>query len=145
MGRWWLLSSPFMGRWRLLSSPFMGRWRLVSSPFMGRWRPKADGGADSSSSMCSHRPHVALVPQRVVLVLLAEVAEGRIDDPTRGVPETAKTPAVLETIRDSLQRVELDLRALIGQDPLVGPHRPIAADAARPALAARLVRIALEH
>src|SRR2546430_1477758 len=81
-------------------------------------------------------PNFALVPQGMVLVFLTEVAERRVDDPARGVAQAAQAAPVLETVRHALQRVELDLRPLIGQDPLVRAHRPVAADPARRAFAA---------
>src|SRR6202521_49703 len=97
------------------------------------------------SGMCKRLADVAGVPEGVVLVLLAEVAESRVDDPARGVAEPAQAAAVLEAVRDALEDAQLELRALVGQDALVGPHRPVAADAARRALATGLVRIELEQ
>src|SRR5438552_8432079 len=97
------------------------------------------------SGICRNGPHVAFVPQSVVLVLLAEVAKRRVDHPTGGVPQAAEAPAVLQAIGDALQRVELDLRPLVGQDALVRAHRPVAADSTRRALAARLIGIELEQ
>src|SRR5712692_475165 len=89
--------------------------------------------------------HVALVPQRVVLVLLAEVAERGVDHPARRVTQAAQAAPVLQAVRHSLQRVELDLRTLVGEDPLVCAHRPVAADSTWRALAARLVGVELEQ
>src|SRR5437879_12314445 len=94
-----------------------------------------------TSGIGGYSPDVALVPEGVVLVFRAEVAERRVDHPTRGIAQAAQAPAVLEAVRNTLQGVELDLRALIGQDALIRTHRPIAADATRPAFAARLARI----
>src|SRR6202521_1715109 len=87
------------------------------------------------SGMCKRLADVAGVPERVVLVLLAEVAEGRVDDPARRVAEPAQAAAVLEAVCDALEDAQLELRALVGKDALVAPHRPVAADAARRALA----------
>src|SRR5216684_7000665 len=70
-----------------------------------------------TSGICSHRSDVACVPNGVVLVLLAEMTQGRVDDPPTGVTESAKAAAVLEPVGDSLQGVELNLRAFVGQDP----------------------------
>src|SRR5712692_10619655 len=98
-----------------------------------------------TSGMSRDRPDVALVPQRVVLVLLAEVAEGRVDDPSAGVTETAEAAAVLQAVRDPLEGIELQLRAFIGQDSFVGSHRPVLADPARGALATGLVGVELQE
>src|SRR6266508_2275135 len=87
--------------------------------------------------------NLAFVPQRVVLVLLAEVPEGEADDPARGVAQAAEAAPILQTVGDPQQRVDLDLRTLVGEDPLVRAYGPVAADAAGRALAARLVGIEL--
>src|SRR5260370_39051312 len=58
---------------------------------------------------------VALVPERVVLVLAVEVPEGGVDDPARGVAKAAQAAAVLKRVGDSAEVVELDLRPLVGQ------------------------------
>src|SRR6266581_3913439 len=89
--------------------------------------------------------HVARVPERVVLVLVAEVAERGVDHPAARVTQAAEAATVLQAVRDPLEDVKLDLRALVGQDALVGPHRPVLADAARRALAARLVGVELQQ
>src|SRR4029077_3700074 len=52
-------------------------------------------------------PHVAGVPQSVVLVLLAEVAQRRVDDPTARVPQAAEAAAVLQAVGDALQDVQV--------------------------------------
>src|SRR5216117_2373591 len=88
---------------------------------------------------------VALVAERVVLVLLAEVAQGRVDHPSARVAEAAQTAAILQAVGDALQDVELDLRALAGEDSLVSAHGPVLPDAAWRALAAGLVRVELEQ
>src|SRR5215510_15639294 len=98
-----------------------------------------------TSGTDSHLADSALVAQDVVLVLVAEVAQSGVDDPAAGVAEAAQTPAVLQPVGDALQDVELDLRALVGKDALVGAHRPVLADAAGRALAARLVGVELEQ
>src|SRR5205823_2642811 len=98
-----------------------------------------------TSGMGGDLADVAFVAEAVVLVLLAEVADGRVDDPAGRVAEAAQAPAVLQAVRHTDERAELDLRALVGEDPLVGPHRPVAADPARRALAARLVGVELEQ
>src|SRR5260370_5317953 len=84
-----------------------------------------------TSGMRGHSSDVACVPKGVVLVLLAEMAHRRVDDPPTGVAESAEAAAVLEPIGDPLQEVELDLRAFVGEDALVGPHRPVLAEPAR--------------
>src|SRR2546429_9048124 len=89
--------------------------------------------------------HFAFVPERVVLVLAVEVAERGVDDPARRVAEPAEAAAVLQRVRDAAGAVELDLRPVVAEDALVHAHRPVAPDAARRALAARLVRIELEE
>src|SRR5690348_17167568 len=95
----------------------MVRWTSAISP------PHKWGGG-----IHRHLAHVAGVPQRVVLVLLAEVAERGVDHPAARVTEAAKAAAVLQAVRDPLQDVELDLRALVGEDALVGPRSPVLAD-----------------
>src|SRR5215472_14247763 len=94
-----------------------------------------------TSGTDGHLPNVACVSKRVVLVLVAEMAERGVDHPSAGVAETAQAAAVLETVGNSLQDVDLHLRALVGKDALVGPHGPVLADPARRALAARLVGV----
>src|SRR5437879_5159818 len=107
------------------SSPFMGRWRpkaaggaaslirhvrpLTPAHRVGRWRPKAAGGAASmlTSCICCYCPDVALVPERVVLVFLAEVADRGVDHPAGRIAEAAQAPPVLQPVRDADQRVEL--------------------------------------
>src|SRR5207253_9551565 len=73
---------------------------------------------------------VAFMPERVVLVLLAEMSQRGVDDPAGRVAEPAQAPAVLQPVRNALQGVELGLRSLIGQDSVVRPDRPVAADPA---------------
>src|SRR5579859_5265169 len=80
----------------------------------------------------------ALVAEAVLLVLLPEAVHARLDHSTRRVPETAQTPPTLEAGLDPVQQLQVHLAALARQDALVGAHRPIAAHAARRALAARL-------
>src|SRR5712692_2497779 len=92
-----------------------------------------------------HLADVALVPERVVFVLAVEVAERGVDDPAGRVAKAAQAAAVLQSVGDAAEAVELDLRPLVGQDALVHPHRPVAADAARRALAAGLVRVELQQ
>src|SRR6476646_1389324 len=74
--------------------------------------------------------------QAVLLVLVAEVGHRRLDDPAGGVAEPAQAPAALQPLLNPIEKGHLDLRALAGQDSLVGPDGPVAADAARRALAA---------
>src|SRR6266550_5655883 len=114
---------------------------------VGRWRPKAAGGAvfRRMSGTRHYLPDVALVPERVVLIFLAEMTERRVDDPAARITEAAQAAAVLQPVGNALQRVELDLRALVGEDALIGPDRPVLADPAWCAFAARLVRIELEE
>src|SRR5437773_7100232 len=85
-------------------------------------------GGDSS--------HVALVSQGVVLVFVAEVPERGVDHPSRRVAQATEAAAVLQPVRDPEQRVDLDLRTLVGEDALVGPDGPVASDQARGAFAA---------
>src|SRR5205823_9595730 len=70
--------------------------------------------------------HLALVPEGVVFVLLPEVAQRGVDHPARGVAQAAQAAPVLEAVRHALQGVELGLRALAGEDTLVGAYRPVA-------------------
>src|SRR6266581_3804538 len=79
------------------------------------------------------------------LAHVARVAERGVDHPAARVTQAAEAATVLQAVRDPLEDVKLDLRALVGQDALVGPHRPVLADAARRALAARLVGIELQQ
>src|SRR5258708_32821473 len=90
------------------------------------------------SGMRESLAHVAFVPQAVVFVLLVEVAHRRLDHPAGRVPKSAQAAPVLQPIRYALQDAELQLRSLVREDAVVGPHRPVAADAAGRALAARL-------
>src|SRR5258706_4623606 len=85
-----------------------------------------------------HLADVALVPERVILVLAVEVAERGVDDPARRVAKAAQAAAVLQGVGDAAEVVKLDLRPLVGQDALVHAHRPVTADAAGRALAAGL-------
>src|SRR5947209_16639714 len=87
------------------------------------------------------RPHLACVPQRVVLVLLAEMAECRIDDPPGRVAQPAETTAVLQPVGDPLENAQLDLRTLVREDAVVRSDRPVAAHAAWCALAAGFVGV----
>src|SRR6266446_3957764 len=84
-----------------------------------------------TSGICGDLANVALVPEGVVLVLLAEVAQGGVDHPPTRVAEAAQAAAVLQPIGDPLQGVEVELRPLVGKDALVGSHSPVLADAAR--------------
>src|SRR3984893_17419413 len=90
------------------------------------------------SGMRQRLPHIALVSQAVVLVLLAEVAHRRLDDPAGRVAQAAEAAPVLQPVGDALEHAELQPRTFVGQDAVVGAHGPVAADAARRALAARL-------
>src|SRR5438445_490878 len=76
-----------------------------------------------TSGMRQRRPHVARMPQRVVLVLLTEVPEGRIDDPARRVAQAAEASAVLQTVGDPLEDPELDPRPFVSRDAVVRPAR----------------------
>src|SRR5712692_509651 len=98
-----------------------------------------------TSGIYGYRSDIARVPKGVVLVLLAEVAEGRVDDPPGGVAETAEASTVLQYVGDALEDTKLDLRALVRQDTVVGPDRPVAPDATRRALPARFVGIEAEQ
>src|SRR6266851_3725956 len=98
-----------------------------------------------TSGIDGNLAHVARMPQSVVLVLIAEVAERGVDHPAARVTQAAEAAAILQAVGDPLQDVQLDLRALVGEDALVGPRRPVLADAARRALAARLVGVELQQ
>src|SRR5215467_7885579 len=97
-----------------------------------------------TSGTYSHPADVAFVPQCVVFVLAAEMTERRIDHPAGRVAQAAEAAAVLERVGHLAKVVQLDLRPFVGEDPLVHAHRPVATDAARRALAARLVGVELE-
>src|SRR5690242_5820735 len=98
-----------------------------------------------TSGMRRNRLHAAGVVQAVLLVLAVEVPHRRVDDPAGRVAEAAKAAPVLQRVRDLAQVLQLDLAALVGEDPLVHAHSPVAADTARRALAARLARVELEQ
>src|SRR5579859_1041513 len=72
-----------------------------------------------TSGMGDRLAHVAFVAERVVLVLLAEVADGRVDHPAAGVAKAAQAAAVLQAVGDALQDFQVDLRALVAEDALV--------------------------
>src|SRR5439155_1558640 len=84
-------------------------------------------------------------PQAVLLVLSPEVAHRGHDHPAGGVAEAAEAAAVLETVLDRVQDLEVDGAPLAGQDACVRANRPVAVDAAGGALPARFVRIELEQ
>src|SRR2546428_13041129 len=67
---------------------------------------------------------VALMPESVVLVLLAEVADGGVDHPAGPIAEAAQAPAVLQPLPDAGHAIELDLRALPRPDALLSSNRP---------------------
>src|SRR5689334_13431419 len=91
--------------------------------------PRLRGGGTCPSGAARHLPtrwgglciHVARVPQGVVLVLLAEVSQRGVDYPAARVTQAAEAAAVLESIGDALQDVEVHLRACVVEDALVGP------------------------
>src|SRR2546430_9368504 len=89
------------------------------------------------------RSHVAFVSQRVIFVFLSEMPERGVDHPTGGVAQTAQAPAVLQAVGDPEQHIDLDLRALRGQDALERTYSPLSPHAALPAFAARVVRVQL--
>src|SRR5712692_11327272 len=80
--------------------------------------------------------HRANAVQAVLLVLVVEVPHGRLDHPARCVAKPTQAAAVLQAVRHALENAQLDLGALAGEDPVVGAHGPVAADAAWRALAA---------
>src|SRR5207244_8785028 len=120
---------------------------------VGRWRRSRRrgfgvafmSGEPLRSGIRHYLPDVALVSERVVLIFLAEMTERRVDDPAARITEAAQAAPVLKPVGNALQRVELDLRALVGEDALIGPDRPVLADPAWCAFAAGLVRIELEE
>src|SRR5260370_37044484 len=73
---------------------------------------------------------VAFVPESVVLVLLAKVAGGRVDDPAARVAEPAQAAPVLQPVGDPEPDVDLHPRSLRGPHPLAGAHRPVLASPA---------------
>src|SRR5579859_5084067 len=79
--------------------------------------------------------------EAVLLVLATELGHGRLDHPAGGVAQAAQAPPALQALLHPVEQVHLDLAALPGEDALEGPHRPVGADAARRALAARLVGV----
>src|SRR5262245_23290124 len=95
----------------------------------------------SPSGMCRYPQGRALVAQRVLLVLVAEVLHRRHDHPARGVAQAAQAAPVLEALLDAVQDLEVDRAALAAQDAFERADGPVAADAARRALAARLARV----
>src|SRR4029077_3698831 len=94
-----------------------------------------------TSGTYSSLSNVALVPERVVLVLAAEVAERGVDHPAARVAQAAQAAPVLQAVGNALEDLEVDSRALVAEDALIRPDRPVLADAARGALAARFVRV----
>src|SRR5260370_20437580 len=90
------------------------------------------------SGMRESLPDVAFVTQAVVLVLVGEVRHGRLDGPAGRVTKAAEAASVLQPVGNPLENAELELRAFVREDAVVCAHRPVAADAARRALAARL-------
>src|SRR5438270_12449668 len=92
-----------------------------------------------TSGMGGHRLHAAGVAGAVLIVLAVEVPHRRVDHPAGGVAEAAQAAAVLQRVGDLAQVLQLDGTALVGEDPLVHAHCPVAADATRSALAARFV------
>src|SRR5438309_1973191 len=91
-----------------------------------------------TSGMGERRLHGADVVEAVLLVLVVEVTHRRLDHPTSRVAKSTQAAAVLQAVRHAFENSELDLRALAGEDAVVRAHRPVAADAARCALAAGL-------
>src|ERR1700676_4830773 len=94
-----------------------------------------------TSGMRKRLADIALVTQAVVFVLVVEVAHRRLDHPAGRVAQTAEAATILQTVRDSFEDAELELRSLVRQDAVVGAHRPVAADAAGRAFAAGLVGV----
>src|SRR5260370_3407685 len=98
-----------------------------------------------TSGMRKSLSDVVFVPESVVLVLLAKVADGRVDDPAARVAEPAQAAPVLQPVGDSEQDVELHLRSLVGQDPLVGAHRPGLTGPTWRGFAARIISLELQE
>src|SRR5438067_12436742 len=92
------------------------------------------------SGIRHYLPDVALVPERVVLIFLAEMTERRVDDPAARITDAGQAAAVLQPVGNALQRGDLDRRAHVCGDARIGPDGPLLADAAWCALPARLVR-----
>src|SRR5207247_5774576 len=99
------------------------------------------GPFGSGSGTGGHPVRRALVSERVLLVLAAEPLHRGHDHPARRVAEAAQAATALQALLDAVQDLQVDLAAGAGQDAIEGPHRPVAADAAGRALAARLVRV----
>src|SRR5260370_6175655 len=97
------------------------------------------------SGMRESLPDVALVTQAVVLVLVVEVPQGRLDDPAGRVTKAAEAASVLQPFGNPLENAELELRPFVGEDAVVGAHRPVPADPPRRALAARLKGLDAHH
>src|SRR5438093_1161419 len=64
------------------------------------------------------------MPERVVLVLAAEVTNRGVDHPARRVSEATQAAAVLERIGNALKDVELDLRDAGLLDVAADRHEP---------------------
>src|SRR5215472_9475353 len=103
------------------------------------------GGPPFGSGMGGHPVSRALVAQRVLLVLVAEMPHRRHDHPARGVAQAAQAAAVLEALLDAVQDLQIHRAALAGEDPLERANGPVATHAARRALAARLVGVEAEQ
>src|SRR5258708_37016333 len=82
-----------------------------------------------TSGMRQRGSDVAGVPEAVVLVLVAEVAHGRLDDPPGRVAQTAQAGSVLQAGGDSPEAADLQLRALVREAAVAGPGCPVAAAA----------------
>src|SRR5260370_9115652 len=98
------------------------------------WRSRGPWGS-GRSERCLNRADVV---QAGLLVLVVEVPHRRFDHPAGRVAEAAQTAAVLQAVGHALEDAELDLGALAREDAFVGADGPVAADATRCALAARL-------
>src|SRR5215467_8704172 len=93
------------------------------------------------SDMRWHPPGRALVPQHVLLVLVAEVLHRRHDHPAGRVAQAAEAPAVLQALLNAVENLQVHHGAVARQDALVRAHGPVAADAAGRALPARLAGV----
>src|SRR5215831_11249005 len=98
-----------------------------------------------ASGMCGNLCYGAFVSQGVLLVLVAEVPHRGHDHPARRVAQAAEAASELQALLDAVQDLQVDRAAVAAQDALERAHGPVAAHAARRALAARLVRIEAEQ
>src|SRR5919202_5103824 len=130
----------------------VGSWPGVAAGCWGPPEPRVSGrsaepvpASGSGTSGHLRRFHRALVAQAVLLVLRAEVPHRGVDHPAGRVAQAAEAAPVLQALLDPVEDLQVDGAALAGEDAVVRPQRPVAADAAGSALAAGLVGVELEQ